>query len=347
MTCRVAINGYGRIGQSVLRAVYEQQHLRRNLDNPLKIVAINELSDVDTIAYLTRYDTTHGRFPYDVLVHSPTTLKIQDDLIQVTRCNRVEDLPWESEGVDLVLECTGAFNHRVDADKHLRAGAKRVLLSQPGDDYVDKTIVYGLNHSSLSGDDKVVSNASCTTNAVIPILNILHKAFDIRLGSLTTIHSAMNDQPTIDAYHHHDLRRTRSAMHNIVPVDTQLARGVERILPELTGRLTATAMRVPTINVSAIELNLYVENSTDVEEINALLESAARNDKYGVLAFTKEPLASCDFIHDPHSSIIDGSQTQVSGSHLIKVLTWFDNEWAYANRMLDVSRFWLDKIDLN
>jgi len=339
LTYRVAINGYGRIGQSVLRAVYERR--AAGLSNHIQIVSINELSDIETVAYLTRYDTTHGRFPQKVEIASANQLRVASDLISFTRHDTIEQLPWRSNEIDLVLECTGAFGKRLESDKHIEAGSQRVLLSQPADIGVDKTIVYGINHSELSVNDKVVSNASCTTNAIVPVIKALHAAFGIKLGSLTTIHSAMNDQPTIDAYHHHDLRRTRSAMNNMVPVDTALAKGIERLLPEMEGRLSATAIRVPTINVSSIILNVYVEKEASVEEVNYLLKSAAELDDFKILAYTEEPLASSDFIHDAHSSIVDGSQTQVSGKRLIKVLTWFDNEWAYANRMLDVANYWL------
>jgi len=339
MTCRIALNGYGRIGQSVLRALYEGQYREQ-----LEIVAINELSDIDTISYLTRYDTTHGRFPYPVSICSNSEgekkLQVLNDRISVYRSESLVDLPWKEESVDLVMECTGVYGARSDAEKHLSSGAQKVLFSQPADLSVDKTIVYGVNHSALTAKDRIVSNASCTTNAIIPVIKALHDAFNIQQGTLTTIHSAMNDQPTIDAYHHQDLRRTRSAMQNMVPVNTALAKGIERILPEMTGRLSAVAMRVPTINVSAIDLTVYVKASTTVSQVNEVLKEVAQSEFYGVLAYTEEPLASSDFNHDVHSGIVDGSQTCVSGQKLIKVLTWFDNEWAFANRMLDVAKHW-------
>lgn len=340
MTLRVAINGYGRIGQSVLRAFYERKQSAAGA-YPFKIVAINELSDIETIAYLTRYDTTHGRFPLQVSVENTGSLSIDGDQILISRHEAIDELPWKSLEIDLVLECTGAFNTRELASHHLISGAKRVLLSQPGDENVDRTVVYGINHTEISSSDQVISNASCTSNAVIPLISILHQAYDIQLGSLTTIHSAMNDQPTIDAYHHHDLRRTRSAMQNVVPVDTELARGVERFLPEMKNKLMATAMRVPIVNVSAIEMNLMVNKLTDVTEVNRLLREKAGQDIFNMLSYTDQPLASSDFIHEIHSSVIDGSQTRVIGGKMIKVLTWFDNEWAYANRMLDVASHWL------
>ncbi len=340
MTYRVAINGYGRIGQSVLRAFYESR-LSGGDSYPFQIVAINELSDIETIAYLTRYDTTHGRFPLKVEVKGKSALSIDGDEILVVRHENVEDLPWSELDIDLVLECTGVFSTCALASKHIDSGAKRVLLSQPGDESVDKTIVYGFNHEKITGKETVISNASCTTNAILPLINILNESFDIQLGSLTTIHSAMNDQPTIDAYHHHDLRRTRSAMQNVVPVETELAKGIERFLPEMKGKLTATALRVPVINVSAIELNLMVSVATSELEVNNLLQERAEQDVFNMLAYTDQPLASSDFIHEIHSSVIDASQTRVVGGKLIKLLTWFDNEWAYANRMLDVASHWL------
>lgn len=338
MTYRVAINGYGRIGQSLLRAYFENKEAY-----PFKIVAINELSDIDTIAYLTRYDTTHGRFPLSVDISRPDILKIDEQEIKILRHENVQDLPWLGLNIDLVFECTGRFKSYESASQHVIAGAQCVLLSHPGDECVDKTIVYGFNHETLSGNEVVVSNASCTTNAIVPLIHIIHSAYGIESGSLTTIHSAMNDQPTIDAYHHHDLRRTRSAMQNIVPVDTELAKGIERFLPNMKDKLTATALRVPVINVSAIELNIRVEKDTSVDEVNALLSNSAQQDKFRMLAYTDEPLASSDFIHEIHSSVVDASQTRVSGNKFIKILTWFDNEWAYANRMLDVAAHWLFK----
>lgn len=342
MTYRVAINGYGRIGQSVLRAYYEKR-LLGGAEYPFKIVAINELSDIETIAYLTRYDTTHGRFPLKVDIQGDDALLIDNDEILVSRHDDISSLPWSELNIDMVLECTGTLSTRALAEKHIESGAQRVLLSQPGDESVDRTIVYGFNHQEILGSETIISNASCTTNAILPLIAILNDAFQIQLGSLTTIHSAMNDQPTIDAYHHHDLRRTRSAMQNVVPVETELAKGIERFLPEMKDKLTATALRVPIINVSAIELNVIVSNETSIEYVNTLLKDKAQSDCFNMLAYTDQPLASSDFTHELHSSVIDGSQTRVVGGKLIKLLTWFDNEWAYANRMLDVAAHWLHK----
>lgn len=336
MSYRLAINGYGRIGQCVLRALYENGYREK-----LQVVAINELSDIDTIAYLTRYDTTHGRFAGSVSVDSDR-LCVNHDAISVINQQAPNKLPWKDLNIDLVLECTGAFSDREAAEQHIQAGARRVLFSQPADANVDKTIVYGINESLLSGQDRVVSNASCTTNCIVPVIKVLHDSLGIERGAITTIHSAMNDQPTIDAYHHQDLRRTRSSMQNIVPVNTGLAKGIERLLPEMEGRFSAIAVRVPTINVSVLDLTINVSRRTTVDEVNRILSEASLNGLGGVLGYTEEPLASCDFNHDSRSGIVDGSQTQVSDGKMVKVLTWFDNEWGFANRMLDVASTWLD-----
>ena len=344
MKTRIAINGFGRIGRCVLRALYENSYRSH-----LQIVAINELADIDSISYMLRYDSTHGRFNGDVEVleaqssSAPSQLLVNDDIIQVYHEEQIEDLDWLSLGVDIVFECTGQVRTKKEAEKHLQVGAKRVLISNPADQAVDKTIVYGHNHGELTKADLIVSNASCSTNALFPVLDTLDQAFGIDAGVTTTIHSAMNDQPTIDAYHHHDLRRTRSSMQNMVPVDTGLAKGIERLLPEMKGCFTAMAVRVPTINVSAIDLTIEVEKATDIDAVNQILKSASENGLSGVLGYTEEPLASSDFNHDRRSAIVDGSQTLVSGKRLVKVFTWFDNEWGFANRMLDVANTWLSK----
>lgn len=334
MKWRVAINGYGRIGQSILRALYQSE-----LRGCIEIVAINELADVDTIAYLTKYDTTHGRFRYPVAVDGDALL-IDGDRISVSHFQDLDKLPWRESDVDVVFECTGEFSSRESGQAHIDAGARFVLFSQPGDNTLDNTIVYGVNHSTLIANDTVVSNASCTTNAIVPVLQMLDENFGIVSGSMTTIHSAMNDQPTIDAYHHKDLRRTRSAMANMVPVETALAKGVERLLPNMQAKLTAVAMRVPTINVSAIDLTVVLKEAVTAETVNAVLSKGSAARYQGVLAYTEEPIASSDFIQDHHSSTVDGSQTRVSQKNLVKVLVWFDNEWGFANRMLEVSRYW-------
>lgn len=335
MKWRIAINGYGRIGQSILRALYES-----DLRDKCSIVAINELADIDTIAYLTRYDTTHGRFRLPVTVEGGEILRIDGDRIRLSHYEGLDELPWAENDVDIVFECTGAYSTREEAEKHILRGARFVLFSQPASHDVDKTIVFGVNQQSLDGNDRIVSNASCTTNAIVPVLKSLHSHFGVVSGSLMTIHSAMNDQPIIDAYHHKDLRRTRSAMSNMVPVETALEKGIERLLPELEGRLSAVAMRVPTINVSAIDLTVLVDTTVSAEEVNALLRLHSSTLYNGVMAYTEEPLASSDFIQDAHSCTIDGSQTRVSQGKLVKLLVWFDNEWGFANRMLDVANDW-------
>ncbi|ROT99165.1 type I glyceraldehyde-3-phosphate dehydrogenase [Marinobacter sp. R17] len=337
MAYRLAINGYGRIGQCVLRALYENDYR-----DALQVVAINELSDLETIAHLTRYDSTHGRFRGDVNSNG-TGLVVNGDEIQVLRASHPAELPWSSLDVDLVLECTGAFSDRATAQHHLDAGAPRLLFSQPAEPDVDRTVVYGINEQDLTSDDRIVSNASCTTNCVVPVIKALDDAFGVEQGAITTIHAAMNDQPVIDAYHHNDLRRTRSALHNIVPVDTGLARGIERLLPKMKDRFSAVAMRVPTLNVSAIDMTVNVSENTDVATVNRIIREAAKGSLDGIVGYTDEPLASADFNHDPRSVIVDGGQTRVSGGRMVKVLCWFDNEWGFANRMLDVSRSWLSR----
>jgi glyceraldehyde 3-phosphate dehydrogenase/D-erythrose 4-phosphate dehydrogenase len=332
---RVAINGYGRVGRCVLRALYEA-----GLQDQLQVVAINELADCKTIAHLTKYDSTHGRFPAAIELKADELL-INGSSIQILHHAEIENLPWQALKIDLVLECTGAFSDRATAERHIQQGAKRVLFSQPGESSVDATIVYGVNEHLLSASHTVVSAASCTTNCSVPVIKALHDAFGIDSGVITTLHSAMNDQPVIDAYHHTDLRKTRSAINSMIPVDTGLARGIERILPELVDCFAAQAIRVPTTNVSAIDLTVNVQKDVTIEEVNRVLKQAAETQFKGVIDYTEEPLASCDFNHDAHSGVIDAGQTRVAGKHLIKVLTWFDNEWAYANRMLDVAKHWL------
>jgi erythrose-4-phosphate dehydrogenase len=332
---RLAINGYGRIGRTLLRALQESPHR-----HALAVVAINEVADAATVAHLTRYDSTHGRFPGEVVLEGDR-LRIAGRDKRLTRHADIAALDWRQEGVDLVLECTGAFSDRATAEGHLHAGASRVLFSQPAEADVDATVVYGINHGDLRADMRVVSAASCTTNGIVPVIAALHDAFGIEFGTITTIHSAMNDQPVLDAYHNTDLRKTRAAGQSIIPVDTGLARGVERILPQLAGRFTAQALRVPTLNVSAMDLTVTLSRDVDDAAVNAALAAAAAQRFSGVLGYTEEPLASCDFNRDSRSSIIDACQTRVSGRRLVKVLTWFDNEWGYANRMLDVAAHWM------
>ncbi|MDA7577518.1 erythrose-4-phosphate dehydrogenase [bacterium] len=331
---RVAINGYGRIGRSVLRALYES-----NARQWIQVVAINEPAETKTMAHLTRYDSTHGRFPGTV-EWQQDKLVVNDDVIQICHQEDLSQLPWTNFGIDVVLECSGTFSDRSTAALHITAGATRVLFSQPAEPNIDATIVYGINHQVLSGDETIISSASCSTNCVVPVISVLNDSFGVDGGVITTIHSAMNDQPVIDAYHHTDLRKTRGAMQSIIPVDTELALGIDRLLPELTGRFQAQAMRVPTANVSAIDLSIMLNNQVDVDAINRALSNASEGYLTDVLGYTEEPLASCDFNHDPRSGIVDASQTRVSQNKLVKVLIWFDNEWGYANRMLDTLRHW-------
>lgn len=330
---RLAINGYGRIGRCVLRALYES-----GARNFFQIVAINEPAYAEAIAYLTRYDSTHGRFPGTVELKN-NILTVNGDSIALSAHDALDKLDWKKHNVDIVLECSGSFSCRAKAEKHLAAGAKRVLFSQPADNDIDATIVCGVNDAALSLQQIIVSAASCTTNAIVPVIKILDDIFGVENGVITTIHSAMNDQPVLDAYHHTDLRKTRAALHSLIPINTQLARGIERILPHLHGRFEAQAMRVPTQNVSAMDLSVLLKQPVDVARVNRALSNAANGELKNIIAYTEEPLASCDFNHDAHSGIVDASQTRVSGQ-LVKVLVWFDNEWAYANRMLDIVQRW-------
>ncbi len=330
MSYRIAINGYGRIGRCILRALYESEYREH-----IKIVAINEPSDIETVAHLTKYDSTHGRFSESVK-YKENSLIINDDFIRVVFERDISKLPWATLDIDVVLECTGSFIKRNIAEEHIKSGAKKVIFSNPAETDVDATIVYGINEDTLSSKDKIISNASCTTNCIVPVLKVLDEAFGIEYGMITTIHSMMNDQPVIDAYHHQDLRRTRSSGQSVIPVETELARGICRILPELEGKFEAIALRVPTINVSAMDLTVTVKKETDVNKVNRVIREATEKFN-GILGYTEEPLASCDFNHDPRSSVVDVNQTRVSGNKVVKILTWFDNEWAYANRMLDTT----------
>lgn len=334
MAYRIAINGFGRIGRSILRALYE------STDYPgLQIVAINDLADIETLAHLTRYDSTHGRFLGTVEVEKVSgDLLVNGDRIAVSQTSDLNALPWQGLDVDLVMECSGAFTDRAQAECHLQAGARRVLFSQPAESDVDATLVYGINHEQLSAEARIVSNASCTTNCIVPVLKALDQSFGLLSGVITTIHSAMNDQPVIDSYHNSDLRKTRSAMQSIIPVDTELARGIERILPHLQGLLEAQAIRVPTVNVSAMDLTVSLQRSATAEQINEALKDFASALPPNVLGVSDELLASCDYNHDPRSAVVDSNQTRVAPNNLVKLLVWFDNEWAYANRMLDVAQ---------
>jgi D-erythrose 4-phosphate dehydrogenase len=331
MAIKVAINGFGRIGRNIVRALYEA-----NRTSEINIVAINELADAKGIAHLLKYDTAHGRFKFPVELEQDA-LVVNGDTIQLFAEENPNELPWEILDVDVVLECTGVYHSREHAHYHLNAGAKKVLFSQPADADMDATIIYGVNDDVLKPEHTIVSNGSCTTNCIVPLIKVLDDAFGIESGAITTIHASMHDQQVIDAYHP-DLRRTRAASQSIIPVDTKLARGIERILPKFHGRFEAIAVRVPTINVTAMDLSVTVNTDVTIESVNKVLTNAEHDHLTGIISYTEEPLVSVDFNHDSHSSIIDGTQTRVSHKRLIKVLAWCDNEWGFANRMLDTAK---------
>jgi len=331
MAFRAAINGYGRIGRNVLRAHYEggKRH-------DLEIVAINDLGNSETNAHLTRYDTAHGRFPGDVKVEGEHMV-VNGDRIRVLANRNPADLPWADLGVDLVMECTGFFTSKEKASSHLSGGAKKVLISAPGGKDVDATVVYGVNHSVLKATHTVVSNASCTTNCLAPVAMVLNQALGIESGLMTTIHAYTNDQVLTDVYHE-DLRRARSATMSMIPTKTGAAAAVGLVLPDLNGKLDGFAMRVPTINVSVVDLSFQAKKATSVDEVNALLKAASEGALAEVLGYNTDPLVSIDFNHDPRSSIFDSTQTRVSpDGRLVKVLSWYDNEWGFSNRMLDTA----------
>lgn len=331
MTIRIAINGFGRIGRSVLRALYESGRCA-----DISVVAINELADATGMAHLLKYDSSHGRFSWNVRQNGDE-LNVGNDKIQLLHECALKQLPWRELGIDVVLDCTGIYGSRTDGEAHLQAGAKKVLFAHPGNNDLDATIVFGVNHQTLRSEHRIVSNASCTTNCIIPIIKLLDDAYSIEFGTVTTIHAAMNDQPVIDAYHQ-DLRRTRAASQSIIPVDTKLAAGITRFFPQFCDRFEAISVRVPTINVTAIDLSVSVSANVRVAEVNQLLQKAALGAFRGIVDYTELPLVSIDFNHDPHSAIVDGTQTRVSGQHLIKTLVWCDNEWGFANRMLDTAQ---------
>ncbi|WP_019030008.1 erythrose-4-phosphate dehydrogenase [Colwellia piezophila] len=331
MTIRIAINGFGRIGRSVVRALYESKKT-----DLFTLVSINELAPSSGIAHLLKYDSTHGRFPFSVS-QIDNQLVIDGDEVALTHIDNLTSLPWQQQGIDIVLDCTGKYGSRADGLSHINRGAKKVLFSHPGSQDVDATIIYGINHQTLSSDDRIVSNGSCTTNCIVPVIKVIDEAFGVESGTITTIHSSMHDQQVIDAYHK-DLRRSRAASQSIIPVDTKLAAGIERILPKFKGRFEAIAVRVPTLNVTAMDLSLTVNSDASITDINQAIQKATgQHDLSGVLDYTEEPLVSIDFNHDPHSCIVDGSQTRVSHKRLIKMLIWCDNEWGFANRMLDTA----------
>lgn len=331
MTIRIAINGYGRIGRNILRALYEG-----NRQEEFTIVAINDLGDPAINAHLTRYDSTHGPFSKSVKVGEDGSIIIDNHEIQVLSERDPAKLPWQKLNIDVVLECTGLFASREKAQAHLKAGAKKVLISAPAGEDVDATIVYGINDKVLKATDKIVSNASCTTNCLVPLVKPLDDKLKIISGLMTTVHAYTNDQVLTDVYHT-DLRRARSATQSMIPTKTGAASAIGLVMPQLKGKLDGLAIRVPTINVSVVDLTITVEKPTTVEEVNQLLKDAAMNELKGVLAYNSEPLVSIDFNHNPASSIFDSTQTKVIGN-LVKVFAWYDNEWGFSNRMLDTAK---------
>ena len=324
MAIRVAINGYGRIGRCILRAIFEYKK-----HNEIELVAINDLSSLEVIAHLTRYDSTHGIFAGEVSTEG-TMLVVDGQSIRVLAERNPENLPWKELNIDLVLECTGFFTDRAAAMKHITAGAKKVLISAPGKN-VDATIVYGVNHKELKASDLIVSNASCTTNCLAPIVKPLNDAIGIESGLLNTVHAYTNDQVLLDGTHE-DLRRARSATQSIIPTKTGAASAVGLVLPELSGKLDGFAMRVPVLNVSVIDLTFIAKRETSVKEVNDLVRAA----KSKILHINDDPIVSCDFNHNPASSIFDTTQTKVMGK-LVKVVSWYDNEWGFSNRMIDTA----------
>lgn len=331
MTIRVAINGYGRIGRMVLRAHYEY-----GKKHDIEIVAINGLGKPETNAHLTQWDTAHGRFNADIgLAEDGKYLVVNGDRIRLFSTRNVAELPWGELGVDVVLECTGAFTSKEKASAHLAQGAKKVIISAPGGKDVDATIVYGVNHQLLKASDTVISNASCTTNCLAPLVKPLQDSLGVETGLMTTIHAYTNDQVLTDVYHS-DLRRARSATMSMIPTKTGAAAAVGLVLPELAGKLDGYAVRVPTINVSMVDLSFVAKRETSVEEVNSILKAAAEGPLKGVLAYNDAPLVSVDFNHTAVSSTYDATLTKVSGK-LVKVSSWYDNEWGFSNRMLDTT----------
>ncbi|CAM4367846.1 type I glyceraldehyde-3-phosphate dehydrogenase [Bordetella tumbae] len=329
MTIRVAINGYGRIGRNVLRAHYEG-----GKKHDIEIVAINDLGDPKTNAHLTRYDTAHGKFPGTVEVEGDYMI-VNGDKIRVLANRNPAELPWGELKVDVVMECTGFFTSKEKASAHLKGGAKKVIISAPGGKDVDATIVYGVNHGVLKATDTVISNASCTTNCLAPLVKPLHDALGLESGLMTTVHSYTNDQVLTDVYHE-DLRRARSATMSMIPTKTGAAAAVGLVLPELNGKLDGFAIRVPTINVSLVDLSFVAKRDTTVDEVNSILKAASEGELKGILNYNTEPLVSVDFNHNPASSTYDSTLTKVSGK-LVKVSSWYDNEWGFSNRMLDTT----------
>jgi glyceraldehyde 3-phosphate dehydrogenase len=334
MAIKVGINGYGRIGRNILRALYEG---KRN--GEVQIVALNDLGDAKTNVHLTKYDTVHGKFPGEVKVDGDSMV-VNDDRIKVLAERDPAKLPWGDLGVEYVFECTGLFTSKAKASAHLKGGAKRVVISAPGGEDVDATIVYGVNHNVLKKDFTVISNASCTTNCLVPMVKVLHDRIGVVNGIMTTIHSYTNDQVLTDVYHS-DLRRARSATMSQIPTKTGAAAATGLVLPELKGKLDGYSIRVPTINVSLVDLTFTAKRPTSVEEVNkAMREAAASGPLKGVLAYSDAPLVSSDFNHDPHSSIFDATLTKIIDGTLVKVFSWYDNEWGFSNRMIDTTLAW-------
>jgi glyceraldehyde 3-phosphate dehydrogenase len=330
MAVKIAINGFGRIGRNILRALYEGPHR-----GSIEIVAINDLGDANTNAHLAKYDTAHGIFPFDVQANEDSII-VDNDTIKVFAERDPSKLPWKELAIDVVLECTGFFASKEKAGAHLQAGAKKVIISAPAGKDVDATIVYGVNHSSLKSSDQVISNASCTTNCLAPVAKVLNDGIGIESGVMTTIHAYTNDQVLTDVYHS-DLRRARSATQSMIPTKTGAAAAVGLVLPELNGKLDGFAMRVPTINVSVVDLSFIASRNTTEVEINEMIAKAVSGEMCGVLAICDKPLVSIDFNHNPASSIFDTSLTKVIEGNLVKICSWYDNEWGFSNRMLDTT----------
>jgi glyceraldehyde 3-phosphate dehydrogenase len=330
MTIKVAINGFGRIGRMVLRAHYEAKK-----KHDLQFVAVNDLGDAQTNAHLLKYDTAHGPFPASVRVDGDSIV-VNNDRIRVVAERDPAKLPWRQLGVDIVLECTGLFTSKAKAGAHIQAGAKKVVISAPGEKDVDRTVVYGVNHKTLKDSDTVISNASCTTNCLAPLVKAIDDRIGVAAGLMNTIHSFTNDQVLTDVFHK-DLRRARSATHNMIPTKTGAAAAVGLVLPHLNGKLDGYSIRVPTINVSIVDLTFIAKKPTTVEEVNRAVKQACDSDLKGILEYSTEPLVSSDFNHNPASSIFDSTLTRVSDATLVKVSSWYDNEWGFSNRMLDVA----------
>ena len=333
MAVKVGINGYGRIGRNILRALYESKR-----QGEVQIVAINDLADPQTNAHLTQYDTTHGRFAGKVSVDGDAML-VNGDRIKVVAQRDPAKIPWGEMGAEFVLECTGFFTTKAEAGRHLGGGAKKVVISAPGGKDVDATVVYGVNHNVLKSSHTVISNASCTTNCLAPLAKVLHDGIGIERGLMTTVHAYTNDQRLTDVFHE-DLRRARSATMSMIPTKTGAAAAVGLVLPELNGKLDGFSIRVPTINVSLVDLTFTPKRATTIAEINALLKAAAEGPMRGILAYTDAPLVSVDYNHDAHSSVYDATMTKVIEGTLVKVCAWYDNEWGFSNRMLDTTLAW-------